>query len=328
MLNRNEQNLFRMITGAFASRSLALAVKRDLFTWLSTRGDATLEDIRCRLEFQHRPCRIFIDVLCAAGLVKKSRGTYRNTTLSEQLLLRHQVTDQRANIELFDALYSACDNLESVLETGAPSNRDYGYFFGDSNGQYRELMDQSGVIPGMLLAEFSDFSQSKHVLDVGGCLGRTGIALVTQHPNLSVTVFDLPEVCAKGVDTVAAYPLLNGRICFHAGDFFTDEFPDGADTVTMVRVLHDWPDQQALLLLQKAYRALPRGGRLSILEVVRTGGGAASEAAYVDLLLLLISPGGALRSRSEITSIVRKAGFRDVQIQKTAYLYSLITAEK
>ena len=52
----------------------------------------------------------------------------------------------------------------------------------------------------------------------------------------------------------------------HEGSFFGTPFPEGADLITLIRVLHDHDDAAALTILRSAHRALPRGGTLLIAE--------------------------------------------------------------
>ena len=326
MLNRFEKQLFGLMTGAFASRALAIAVKRDLFTWLSSSG-GQYEGIVAYLGFHERASRVFLDVLCASGLLRCEDGHFRNTELSEELLVRGRIADQRCTVALFDRLHLGCAALEQTLETGNPVSHEYGYFFGANTGAYPDDMDGTGFVPALLLGEFWDFSQAQHVLDVGGCLGRTAHVLAARYPNLCVTVLDLPEICARGNALSLEHPVSANRVKFHPGNFFDEEFPR-ADTVCFVRVLHDWPDEEALRLLQRAHAALQPGGRILILETLRASSGKRSPTAFVDLLMLLISPAGALRTRTTMGDLLRNAGFRRIRTKSTAYLYSLISAEK
>lgn len=46
------------------------------------------------------------------------------------------------------------------------------------------------------------------------------------------------------------------RLHFHPGDFFADPLP-AADVLVMGHLLHDWSLDEKLMLLRKAYEALP-----------------------------------------------------------------------
>ena len=47
--------------------------------------------------------------------------------------------------------------------------------------------------------------------------------------------------------------------------FFADAFPQ-ADIITMGNILHDWDEEKKLILMKKAYEALPEGGAFVAIE--------------------------------------------------------------
>jgi hypothetical protein len=52
-----------------------------------------------------------------------------------------------------------------------------------------------------------------------------------------------------------------------SADFFKDPFPK-ADVVTMGNILHDWDEEKKLMLMRKAYEALPQGGAFVAIESI------------------------------------------------------------
>ena len=60
---------------------------------------------------------------------------------------------------------------------------------------------------------------------------------------------------------------MSERIEVVDGDFFADDFPK-ADVVTMGNILHDWNLEKKMLLIRKAYAALPAGGAFIAIENV------------------------------------------------------------
>ena len=318
------------MTGAFRAQLLAVALKRDLFTYLSGQS-LTLEKLVEHLKIGKDPCTLFLDSLVAIKLLEKKNGQYGNSVISATYLVKGRPEYQGANVKLFESLYDACRELETALVDDAPTTTDFAYFFGDGDtvtSDYARLMHESGVVPALLLMEFYDFDDSKWLLDVGGGSGRLAATLTSQYNNLGVVLFDLPQICAQAQDYLTPFPALNSRIEIYPGDFFRDDFPEGPDTVIMMRVLHDWPDDTVKLLLRKAYKALPPGGRLLIYETMRSEDGVPDETFAISLLMQLISPAGKIRSHGEISKMLTDARFTDINVVPTAYLYTLITGEK
>ena len=318
------------MTGFFAARLLAVALKRDLFTHFAGRS-AKLDEIRAYLNFPHRPCAVFLDGLVAVGLLEQAGDRYRNAMVAETYLVKGRPEYQGANVKLFDSIYQVCNDLEVALAEDAPTTTNFAYFFDDEDlhsSNYAELMHDSGVVPSLLLMEYCDFSDSRCLLDVGGGSGRLAATLASQYPHLDIKLFDLPRICMQAQDYLTPFPALAARIGTHPGDFFRNDFPDGADTIVMMRILHDWPDDKAMVLLEKAYRALPPGGRVLIYETMRSSESQPDETFAIALLMLLISPAGKIRSTNEIAGMLENAKFTDIDVTPTAYLYTLVAGRK
>ena len=76
--------------------------------------------------------------------------------------------------------------------------------------------------------------------------------------------FDLPPVGPIATGNVK-HMGLSDRIEISSGDFFMDDLPK-ADIITMGNILHDWGSEDKLMLIKKAYAALPEGGALIVIE--------------------------------------------------------------
>jgi len=100
--------------------------------------------------------------------------------------------------------------------------------------------------------------------------------------------------------------------------------------VSLVRVLYDHNDETVRELLEKAYAAIPDGGRILISEPM-TGGARPTVAGdvYFAFYTLCMETGRA-RSQAEIGEMLRSAGFVDVHAPKPrrAFVTSVVTARK
>lgn len=120
----------------------------------------------------------------------------------------------------------------------------------------------------------------ERVLEVGGGVGALGGLLLDLHPQLDVVVIDRPEVVAqvsprKGLRATAA-------------DFF-EPLPVNGDAAVLARVIHDWEDEKAVHILRNVRRALPKGGRGYLVEMLVDDDGAFG--GLCDLHRLLITRG-------------------------------------
>jgi precorrin-6B methylase 2 len=156
-----------------------------------------------------------------------------------------------------------------------------------------------------------DFPAGGRVVDVGGGNGALLISLLKACPTLAGVVFDRPPAAARARQQVAAAGLA-GRCEVVAGSFF-DGVPPGADAYLLSHVLVDWDDDRAAAILRNCRAAVPRRGRVLILEDVCPARVDASaecrDAAGIDVLMLVCT-GGRQRTEGEFRGLLAGSGFR------------------
>jgi demethylspheroidene O-methyltransferase len=182
---------------------------------------------------------------------------------------------------------------------------------------YSALMTATQPMVSQQIIDAYDFSGHKKMLDIGGGSGAFTAAIAAAAPDLEFGIFDLPGVIAETGKRQAG-DLLSRRIELHGGSFKQTDFPAGYDLITLVRILHDHDDDISQALLTKIYHALPKGGRLLIVEPMSESDHAARMGdAYFGLYLWAMGSGRP-RSSSEIRTMLEKAGFTTVETVKTA----------
>jgi len=160
------------------------------------------------------------------------------------------------------------------------------------------------------------FDRHRRVLDVGGGNGAFLRAVAAEAPRLDLMLFDLPAVAAEAHARFAAAGL-GARASVHGGDFTQDALPQGADLITLVRVLHDHDDDVALGLLKRIRAALPPGGRLLLAEpMAGTSGAEPMGEAYFGFYLLAMGRGRP-RTPEEIQRMIAAAGFSESRLLST-----------
>ena len=101
-------------------------------------------------------------------------------------------------------------------------------------------------------------------------------------------------------------------VSVHAGDLRCDSLPAGFDCVTLVRILHDHDDAQALAIVARAAEALVPGGTLVVIEPM-AGDDAAGRAVGGYFIPYLRAMGaGRPRTPSETATMLRAAGLGNV----------------
>ena len=222
----------------------------------------------------------FLDALVSFGFLQREglleTSVYTNSPDTDMFLDKAKPTYIGGILEMLNLrLYGFWHNLGEALQTGQLQNeaKNNGTSLFEAIYKSPELLRNfvnamSGVQLGnfMKLSQTFDFSKYKTFLDVGGSAGILSIMVAKNQPHLSCISFDLPAVEPIAKETIQQQGL-NGRVKTASGDFFADSFPK-ADVITMGNILHDWNEETKLMLMQKAYDALPEGGAFIAIENV------------------------------------------------------------
>jgi O-methyltransferase domain/Dimerisation domain len=142
-----------------------------------------------------------------------------------------------------------------------------------------------------------DFAGFRTLVDVGGGGGVLLAAILDAAPHVSGVLFDRPEVAAR-----ATLPAV-------AGDFFVD-VPAGFDAYLLSRVIHDWPDAEAVAILRTCRRAMAGSARLVLVEAELPERAADHPAAIRMDLHMLTLLGGRERTRAEYAELLAQADLR------------------
>jgi demethylspheroidene O-methyltransferase len=180
---------------------------------------------------------------------------------------------------------------------------------------YSDLMAVSQpLVAADILAAYR-FSQHRCLLDLGGGDGSFLTAVAAAVPSLQLVLFDLPAVAERARCRFAESGLATRAVAID-GDFRHDPLPNGADLISLIRVIHDHDDTDALAILRAARRALPPGGRLLLAEPMAGTAGAQPVGAYFSFYLLAMGSGRP-REAAELATLLGQAGFVRVRALST-----------
>jgi hypothetical protein len=121
-------------------------------------------------------------------------------------------------------------------------------------------------------------------------------------------LLELPEAVRQAKTTVTDAGV-DDRTELVEGDFF-EAVPPGGDVYVLARVLHNWTDERAELILRRVREAMTAGGRLIVLEQLlpeaelEPGPG----KGMVDLLMLVLLEGHD-RTEADYRRLLERTGF-------------------
>ncbi len=303
----------------WGSKALLSAVELDLFTTLAD-GPLTAETLTAKLGLQQRGTTDWLDALVSLGMLRRSAdGDYANTPATGLFLDRAKPSYLGGMLEMANArLYRFWGSLTEGLRTGRPQNeaKTGGDFFAalyQDQARLRQFLQaMTGLSMGAAQAIAEKFPWHRYhtVIDIGAAEGCVPAQLALRHTHLTGGGFDLPAAGPAFGDYVAAHGLTS-RLLFYPGDFFADPLPP-ADVLIMGHILHDWSLDEKLLLLRKAYEALPDGGALIVYEsIIDDDRRANTFGLLMSVNMLIETQAGFDYTAADCRSWMAGAGFRD-----------------
>lgn len=184
--------------------------------------------------------------------------------------------------------------------------------------RYSELMARSLSLLAAEVLDAVSLRGRRRLLDVGGGSGGFLLEAAARAPHLELVLFDLPAVTEIARRRFAEAGLASRLTCI-GGDFLRDPLPAGADVVSLIRVLHDHNDADALHLLKAVYAALAEGGTLVIAEPMAAPSGTGAGTQVYFSLYLLSMGSGKPRSAAQLRELLGRAGFHAVQHRRTRF---------
>jgi hypothetical protein len=195
--------LCQVMNAYIYSQTLATACDVGLFAFLSANPGATREALGRAMGLTAHGTRVLMLAACAAGLVRRDgeSGGYRNSEMAEKALVAGSPYCMLPFIQFNHGIQQRCSSrLTRALQEGRNAGLDEfpgpgatlyerlaGYpelesLFQEAMGAYTRLS------PRML--DLAEFSEVRHLLDVGGGDGSNAIRLCRRFPRLRVTILE------------------------------------------------------------------------------------------------------------------------------------------
>jgi SAM-dependent methyltransferase len=277
----------------------------ELFDWLGKR-ERTLTAIAARFGGSSEGWKIFLDALCAVGLLRKLGPRYANTKVAARYL-----SGGAASFLLpgYDA-WNAWGGLASTLRAGKRPRTQQPFFADRRKAErlLRGLHFHAQKIAPNLIRNLS-LSRCRTLLDVGGGLGTYSIAFCRTYRRLRATVIEHPSISPLARRAVRDAGLAQ-RVRVIGMNFSREPLPRGFDAVFLSNVLHAHGVNENLSLLRRLHRCLNPGGQLILRDVFMNRERTKPEwGALFSVSLLLHTPEGRCYALDEILGWLRQAGF-------------------
>ncbi|GAB3460648.1 methyltransferase [Streptomonospora sediminis] len=262
--------------------------------------------------------RLMRFLACRGVFAETPGGGYELTPLSALLLDGHP-SGLRELLDL-DGMGARMDaavrTLPELLRTGRG-----GYaqahgtgFYGDAAAPgtadpgFNELREAHAVnlVPELVAA--CGWDGVGAVVDVGGGTGEFLLQLLRSRPAMRGCLVDLPAAADRARRRAEADDSVADRLSTAPGSFF-DPLPQGADLYTLINVLHNWNDEDALRILTKCAAAAGSGPSTTEILVAEHTIDEENKrmTTAMDLRMLLLC-GGRERTEAEFRDLGSRAG--------------------
>src|SRR5215210_85193 len=226
--------------------------------------------------------------------------------------------------------WRAWEELDAAMTGGVPHEVAWG------QGRFaylREHPEEARLFDAMManfpdnrhaaLAAAYDFSGARLICDVGGGNGAALRHILGRFPLPRGLVFDLEDV----VRAIRPEELMGGRIAVEAGSAF-DGIPAGADVYMLVRVLHDWNDEECVRILRVCRAAMGSEARLLLGEQILEPDPARGRPAgyLIDTQMMAMFGSARERTVEEFRGLLAEAGFALARVIPTASPVSIVEA--
>lgn len=242
--------------------AVVTACKLNLFDNL--QKSKTVKELAKELSLNEEKLLLLLNALHNANFLSKESDYFQINSLSEFLTENNPESLKYACLNWSNEHLTAWQNLEYSIKTGKSSfEKNYGLPFFDYLNEnpeklqsYHKAMYQYAKDDYKTLPDLIDFSNHKSVMDVGGSYGAVLEIIKTKYPSVVCILFDLEKVVKK---------ITIPNIKTISGSFF-DKIPNQPEAIILSRVLHDWNDEKAKIILKNCFEALPDDGTLYVIE--------------------------------------------------------------
>lgn len=333
---RRAGDLFDLCAGFVYSQILYACVQLNVFDHVAIRPMSAAE-LSPRLSLSPDATRRLLDAAVSLRLLqKRSGGRYGLGARGAALRGNPGVVAMIAHHAM---LYADLADPVALLR-GEGGARQLASYWSYARGEKPDALTREAVAPYTALMAASQpmiarqvlsaysFARHRCLLDVGGGDGSFLAAVLQATPDLQGMLFDLPAVAGQARERFARDGLA-ARVTVTGSSFLTDALPDGADIISLVRVIHDHDDAAVMTLLGAVHHALPANGTLLIAEpMADTSGAEPIGDAYFGFYLLAMGSGRP-RTSARLAELLRESGFSDVALRATPMpmLASVMTAK-
>jgi len=311
---------------------VAWSVHYGLFAFLDKSGPSTIAEAAAGTPLTESGADSLLGVLSALGLVSRSRdGRYALTPVAREFFLE-------------ESPYFVGDQLEPV---GPPIPRPYLRQRADfltrvkmrlltlqnptlRYGTRARIENQHARNLGACAAAVrtGEFANVRCLVDIAGGSGAFSIPLALEYPAMRIVLTELPDALAN-VRPLLKEHGVDERVTLLPMNAF--EFPwqiPECDGIFIGNFLHGFKDEACRRLCKESFDRLLPGGRVWVHEMIWNDNRDGPLITALWHAAMLSSCSGGQRTASELSDLLRGAGFLDVRTVPTSGAFAMVCGRK
>lgn len=319
--------MMKFILGKWISKPIYVAAQLGIADILS-EGPKSIEELAQICSAQESSLYRVMRALACLGIFSEANdGIFELTPMAECLktgalrpisLMMHSDWHDAAWDHLLESVKTGERAFDTVHGTSA-----FEWF--EENPAAEKIYNEANAIKAIAshsaIINAYDFSGIDSLFDIGGGNGALMVEILKANPSLRGTVIDRSSVVLDAKEYIQNQGL-ESRCNAVACDIFA-VIPSGGDAYSMSHILHDWNDDECLLILKNCYKTMKPGTRLLVIEALIPAGNEFSIAKLLDLEVFVMG-GGRERTEIEFRDLFESAGFSISKIVPTRENVSII----
>jgi hypothetical protein len=326
------QDIYRLMSGFWIAQAVHVAAKLGIADLLEG-GPQTSASLAQATATHERSLYRLLRALASVGIFAEQLGGRFVLTPSAECLRTATPESLRAYAVMMGGqwVWRSCGEMLHSVRTGQAG---FEYVFGAPEFEYYTRNPETGriaaagltsrsALENMAVTSAYDFGDAGIVVDVGGGQGTLLRAILRAHPRTTGVLFDMFDV-VNSSRALFDEEGLESRCTLQAGNFFAEMPPEG-DVYIFKKIIHDWNDERACLILQNCRKVIPDRSRILLVEMLITAENEFSLATMLDLLMLVYT-GGQERTEAEYRNLLAFSGFQLRRVIPTASAVSILEA--
>lgn len=315
--------LSSITTSMWKFRTLAAGIKLNVFDVIQNihNTNEIADELKLKIDALER----LLNALVAMELLGKKEDSYFNEPITTKFLIKESNEYYGDFILMNEESDDSWKELDKVIINGSSILENHREKLAKEG--FTKAMHNNAQAPAKAISGLLDFSDKKHLLDIGGGSGAFSIILTNKYENLKATVIEQPAVCK----TIKEYIEKEGnvdKVSILEGDYFKVEFP-AHDIALFGQIFHSNSKDQNAFLLKKVFDKLEENGTVIITEFLLDEDKTSPLfPALFNLNMLKQTKDGRAYTFSEIESWLKDAGFKNIEKQHLIGPHTVIIAHK